>query len=181
MIIAGLDIETTGLLEPEHRIIEVYIGLWDFTSRKLVDEFDQRIDPERAITIDAQRVHGISTLDLSGKPKFSAVASRIHAMLGDADLIAAHNGKEFDLPFVNQELERVGMPRIDTPVFDTMLEARWATANGKVPNLKELCFACDVEYDPAKAHAASYDVAVMIESFFRGLDWGWFKLEKEMA
>lgn len=28
MIIAGLDIETTGLLTPDHQIIEIYISLW---------------------------------------------------------------------------------------------------------------------------------------------------------
>jgi len=177
MKIAGLDTETTGLLNPEHRIIEIYIGMWDFETRARERVLKTRIDPERTIAADAQRVHGISSADLVGMPKFKAVAPHIVAFLGDCDLIVAHNGDEFDLPFINMELERTGYSKITTPSMDTMLLGRHATPNGKVPNLGELCFAYDVHYDPARAHAASYDVERMMDCFFKGVDWGWFKLK----
>lgn len=54
---------------------------------------------------------------------------------------------------------------------------------GKVPNLGELCFACGVYYDREKAHAAEYDVAVMLESFFIAHKKGFIQLpifEKEV-
>jgi len=178
--IAGFDIETTGLLAPDHRIIEVYIKTYEWapgTVAREIDAFETRIDPERSIALEAQRVHGISATDLIGKPKWIAVAPSIHAWLADADLLVGHNGEEFDLKFLNMEFERVGLSPVTTPIFDTMLKGRAATPTGKVPNLGELCFAFDVPYDPTLAHAASYDVTVMMECFFRGLRWDAFKLD----
>jgi DNA polymerase-3 subunit epsilon len=172
---AGYDIETTGLLTPDHRIIEVYVGLWDTTTRKQVFTYEQRIDPERSIAADAQRVHGISAADLSGKPVWSMVAPALSKVLSKADFVIGHNIREFDWPFTNQELRRVGLPALDKPLVDTMLEGRWAKPDGTVPNLGALCWACEVDYDPANAHAASYDVQVMVEAYFRALDWGFFK------
>lgn len=173
-IIAGLDIETTGLLSPDHRIVEVYISMWK--GRKRVWELNQRIDPERSISADSQRIHGISASDLVGAPKWSTVAPTVHAALSRADVFVAHNGDEFDLPFLDQELKRVGLALPQRPSIDTMQSGTWATHDGKKPRLSELCFACGIAYDPAKAHAADYDVGVMMDAFYRGLDWGFFDM-----
>lgn len=173
MIVAALDIETTGLLAPDHRIIEVYIAL--YRKGKKVWSYDQRIDPQRAISADAQRVHGISNADLFGKPTWDDVGPAVHGVLQRADLFVWHNGDEFDGPFIDQELKRIGLPGLPPkPSFDTMVYGVWATPDGKKPRLEELCFACGVEYDKAKAHAAYYDVEVMAECFFRGVEWGFF-------
>lgn len=58
-----------------------------------------------------------------------------------------------------------------------MVQGRWATPMGKYPSLKELCFACDVPYDPEKAHGAEYDVDMMMQSFLFGYKLGFFKVE----
>lgn len=179
-IIAGLDIETTGLLTPDHRIIEVYIGLW--RDDKKVFEYERRIDPQRSIAADAQKVHGITASDLMGKPTFDMIAPDIVKILSRAHVFIAHNGAEFDGPFLKQELRRVGHSLPQRPIFDTMLEGVWATPTGKKPRLQELCFACGIDYDPAKAHAAAYDVDRMMECLFRGASWGFFALpEVEIA
>lgn len=176
--ITFFDTETTGLEIGDHRIIEFFGATYDLARRKPLQALDQRIDPERSIHPDAQRTHGIALADLVGKPRWSDVAPFIHGFLTETDLLVAHNGKGFDLPFLNYEFERVGLTPIRTRLIDTMLEARWATAIGKVPSLGELCFACGVPYEPARAHSARYDVAVMAASFFRALDWGFFSLEE---
>jgi len=176
VLIAGVDVETTGLLAAEHRIIEAHVSLWTPAGVKL-KERTWRIHPRRSIAIEAQRVHGISIADLEHAPDWEVVAPEIHKWLSIANLIVGHNGKEFDLPFLNMEFERVGMERILTPVCDTMLQGRWSTPTGAVPNLGALCFACGVDYDPAKAHAASYDVDVMMDCFFKAVRWGWIKHE----
>ncbi|SER27818.1 DNA polymerase-3 subunit epsilon [Faunimonas pinastri] len=175
-LLAGTDIETTGLEPGDHRLVEFYAGLWDLRSRKRVFELNQRIDPQRSIGIEAQRVHKISLGDLVGCPTWDMVAPKAHAVLSRADMIVAHNGDGFDLPFLNYEFKRVGLPPIEKPTVDTMLQGRWATPIGKSPNLGELCFACDMPYDASKAHAADYDVGVMMDCFFAGLDWGFYTL-----
>jgi len=172
MIEAHIDIETTGLLSPDHRIIEVYISLWK--NRKKVWFYDQRVDPQRSIAAEAQRVHKISSADLIGKPTWDAVGPSVYEILTRAELYVWHNGDEFDGPFIKQELQRIGLVMPERPSVDTMLQGIWATPDGKKPRLEELCFACGVPYDKALAHAASYDVDVMSDCFHRGLDWGFY-------
>ncbi len=65
--ILGVDTETTGLeVENGDKIIEIALIKYDLDGAKL-EEFVQRIDPERNIDPKAQAVHGISYSDLSVK------------------------------------------------------------------------------------------------------------------
>lgn len=177
MLIAGTDLETTGLEIGDHRIIEAYVGLWDTDTRKLVKQTNLRINPQRSIMPAAQAVHKISIQDLQGCPVWDrSIAGMVRNAIEEADVMVAHNGDGFDLPFLNYEFKRVGVPALEVPSVDTMLLGRWATPQGKVPNLGELCFACGVEYDPSKAHAAEYDVDRMMQCVFNGLEWGFFAL-----
>lgn len=180
MIICGLDTETTGLEKGDHRFVEVYAGLWT-PSGKRVFELNQRIDPQRSISADAQRVHGISASDLVGKPTWETVGPVLHKVMMKADVIVWHNGDWFDGPFIDHEFRRIGltMPKILT--VDTMVEGVWADPDGKKPTLGELCFACNVPYDPALAHAADYDVARMMDCFFKGVEWGYYNYPEQIA
>lgn len=181
MQVSGVDTETTGLEQADgHRIIEIAILTYDFGSRKLVDKYVQRIDPERSIQAAAQEVHGISYDELVGCPKWDEVAPIVKAKLDKAPLMIAHN-MGFDGPFIGAELLRVGVPLPNVTPFCTMENARWACPDGKFPKLQELCFALGVEYDPAKAHAADYDVEVMMQCFWRGLDRGFYKPDIDLG
>lgn len=173
-LIAGLDTETTGLEVGDHRLIEVYIGLWKPDGTKIF-AFEQRIDPERSIAVDAQRVHGISSADLIGKPTWATVAPAVHKVLSKATNYVIHNAP-FDTGFLMHELKRVKLELPERCITDTMAEGIWACPDGKKPTLQELCFAMNEEYDPALAHAAAYDVDRMMACFFKGLRQGWFTL-----
>jgi DNA polymerase-3 subunit epsilon len=167
IIVGGLDLETTGLEQSAgHRIIEIAILLYNLETTAFLGKFVQRINPMRPIDPAAQAVHGITFDQLAAEPVWEVVAPRVSQILSKIQYGIAHNGLTFDFPFLAAELMRVG---VTVPVFepiDTMAEARWATPLGKNPNLRELCFACGVEYDPTKAHAAEYDVEVMMQSYF---------------
>jgi DNA polymerase-3 subunit epsilon len=177
MIITGLDLETTGLdAEKGHRIIEIAQIAYDLDTRKEKARLIKRIDPERTIQPDAQAVHGIDISDLKGCPTWPAVAPLVNKVLEKSDIVVAHNGDSFDFVFLGVEIMRVGLVIPPVQTLDTMLQGRWACPDGKVPSLKELCWACDVEYDDASAHAADYDVRVMMECVWFGLDRGLFVL-----
>ncbi len=177
MFIAGIDTETTGLEPGDHRFVEIYVEHFDPVDQMTVDHKLWRIHPQRAIQPAAQAVHKISLADLVGCPAWEDVAKEIYEFIHRSDMLVAHNGLGFDLPFLNYEFKRVGLPAIKKPMFDTMLDGRWSTPIGKVPNLGELCWACDEEYDTSKAHAADYDVSVMMKCFWKGVDWGFYKPE----
>lgn len=178
MLIVGFDTETTGLEPGDHRLVEFCGTLYEFDGSSFTkkETLNMRINPGRSILPAAQAVHKISIHDLTGKPSWEMVAAQIHGFLEAADLIVAHNGAGFDLPFLNYEFKRVKLPALSVEVFDTMLDGRWATPQGKVPNLGELCFACGVNYDTSKAHAAEYDVQVMMDCVANGVSWGFYNL-----
>lgn len=173
------DIETTGLdWDTGHKIIEVACSLYESDDHRHIGDFVRRINRERAIDPAAQAVHGIAFEELSLEDKWISIAPKLHKLFAGVDVVVAHNGNGFDLPFTAHQFKAVGldMPRCFHHAIDTMVQGRWATPLGKTPNLGELCVAAGVSYDPDKAHSALYDVNVMAQAFFAALDWGHFTL-----
>lgn len=180
LIIGGFDIETTGLLKPEHRIIEACVQKFEVDPAQpelhcLLSTTTFRFNPQRSIDPKAAAVHKITLEMLADEPLWEFAAKNLCAILRDCDIVVAHNGFDFDFPFLIQECERVGVAVPEFVPFDTMVDGRWATPFGKAPNLRELCFAAGIEYDPTKSHAAEYDVNVMMKAFFFGWAQNFFK------
>lgn len=179
MKVLGLDTETTGLKQADgHRIIEIAMTLvevGDGFSMKVLEKYEQRINPLRAIDPGAEAVHKIRITDLTHEPEWIKVAPVVASWLGKADLVIAHN-MAFDGVFIAAEMMRVGIVPPPVETYCTMTNARWATGQGKVPKLQEVCWALGIDYDHEKAHAANYDVLVMLKCFQRGLRRGFYKL-----
>jgi DNA polymerase-3 subunit epsilon len=176
-----LDIETSGLsFIDNHRIIECAMAICELdpvtSNFNKIGAFNQRLNPERPIDPDAQRVHGISFDDVSACPVWEDFAPKLVKVMGAVDIIVAHNGDSFDLPFITHELVRVNLPIPNVKTIDTCAGARWATPGGKLPTLEELCFATETDYDKTKAHAALYDVERMMECFFKAYKAGFFTI-----
>ena len=178
--IGFLDLETTGLeQEKGHRIIEMAFLLYSYnlaTSEiKPVGKYIQRVNPNRAIDAEAQRVHKISINDLMGEPLWEEVVDKVVRVLNKIDLLVAHN-MNFDGPFIANEVIRVGrvVPNIET--FCTMDKGRFATFDGFVPSLRRLCECFDIHYDVNKAHGAEYDISLTAACFFKGVKQGYYKL-----
>lgn len=171
--VAGFDVESTGL-DPTtgDRVIELAVLILDIKSEKIVYSYEQRFDPKCPIHPKAQAVHGISYSELDGKPLFPTAIPTINKIAKASPVWLAHNA-QFDVKFVGAEFGLAHEPLPEIVVLDSM-DARWATANGKSPSLRELCFALGVDYDPAKAHAALYDVQVMLMAWLQGFKRGFF-------
>lgn len=164
--VTGLDIETTGIGE-NHRIIELSALAITPKGEPIAEKSTtQRFNPRRQIDPKAEAVHKIHLADLMSCPTWEEKAGEIRKNLAESSLIIIHNAA-FDAPFISRELERVGLPPVTTPTYCTMRGSRWATFDGKVPRLGELCFALGVAYDTKQAHGAEYDVSVMLECFRR--------------
>ena len=119
------DIETTGFeyLRGD-RVIE--IGAVEILDGQITDNnFHEYINPEgKIIPPDTYMVHKISNAFLEDKPKMSEIAPKFLAFIGDSPIVA-HNGFDFDFPFVNHELAKLGLPQIPrSQQMDSIVIAR---------------------------------------------------------
>ena len=71
-----LDTETTGLNFYDDKVIE--IGIVELIDNVLTQNyFHEYINPEKDISLSAQKVHGISNEFLIGKPKFNNIVKKL--------------------------------------------------------------------------------------------------------
>ena len=157
-----LDTETTGLEPAEgHRIIEV-AALEMHDRRATGRHFHRYVNPERAIDFAATEVHGLTTEDLADKPRFGDIADELLDFVQGAELLI-HNA-EFDVAFLNAELERAGRPRIDSvcTVSDTLAMAR-DMHPGKKNSLDALCERYAVDHSKRTLHGALLDAQLLAD------------------
>jgi DNA polymerase-3 subunit epsilon len=157
-----LDTETTGLEPAEgHRIIEV-AALELHDRRATGRHFHRYVNPERAIDFAATEVHGLTVEDLSDKPRFGDIADELLDFVAGAELLI-HNA-EFDVAFLNAELERAGRPRIETvcTVADTLAFAR-DLHPGKKNSLDALCERYAVDHSRRTLHGALLDAQLLAD------------------
>ncbi len=117
-----LDIETSGLDYKEgHRVIE--IGCIELNRKEVGSHFHQYINPLKTLTEENMKIHGITNEFLEDKPLFEDVADDFLSFIQDSFIIA-HNAN-FDVGFLNHELEKISKPIIDKDrVVDTVVIAR---------------------------------------------------------
>jgi DNA polymerase-3 subunit epsilon len=157
-----IDTETTGL-DPAsgHRIVEIAaVELVHHlpTGRK----FHRYINPERDMPTDAFAVHGLDAEFLAGFPPFAAVVEELAAFVG-ADPLVAHNA-EFDLAFLNAELNRAGRPRLSGGVVDTLALAR-KRFPGSPASLDALCRRFAIDLSGREKHGAEIDCLLLAEVY----------------
>jgi len=156
-----LDTETTGF-EPHlgHRLVEIAcLEIHDFvpTGRS----FHAYIDPERDMPADAQRVHGLSTAFLRGKPKFAdaGVVEAFLSFVADSPIIAHNAG--FDRTFINHELGLCGRGHLPEPRWiDTLALAR-VRFPGMPNSLDALCKRFKISLAERDLHGALIDARLL--------------------
>jgi DNA polymerase III subunit epsilon len=165
-----LDTETTGL-EPElgHRIIE--IGCVEVLHRRVTGRtFHRYVNPERDIEEGALAVHGISHVELEGKPRFAEIAEELLAFIAGAELVI-HNAA-FDVAFLDHELSRLsGQPESAArtiaslcTVLDTLAMAR-EMHPGQRNNLDALCKRYAVDNSRRELHGALLDAQILADVY----------------
>jgi DNA polymerase-3 subunit epsilon len=168
-----LDTETTGLSASlGDRVIE--IGCIELQSRRVSDNhFHRYVNPERKSEEGALRVHGLTEEFLADKPKFADIASAFLDYVRGAELII-HNA-DFDVEFLDLELERAGLGRLQAHVagvIDTLALAR-ELHPGKRNSLDALCERYAVNNAHRTLHGALLDARLLAEVYLamtRGQD-----------
>ena len=158
-----LDTETTGLNFEIDKIIE--IGIVELKENVLTQNyFHEYINPEKDISLSAQKVHGISNEFLIDKPVFNKIAQKFLDFIKD-DIIIIHNA-EFDINFINKELQNCGFKRINNIIIDTIKLAK-KEFPGQAVNLDSLCRKLDVNNTRQNYHGALLDANLLSKVYLK--------------
>jgi len=157
-----LDTETTGL-DPlaGHRVVEV--GCIELVNTVATGKtFHAYFNPEMIMPTGAQDVHGLTDEFLADKPLFAERIEEFLAFIADAQLVI-HNA-QFDIGFLNAELERVGRPRLANAYVDTVSVAR-RKFPGQRASLDALCERFSIDNSARTKHGALLDAELLAEVY----------------
>jgi DNA polymerase-3 subunit epsilon len=157
-----LDTETTGL-DPlaGHRVVEV--GCIELVNTVATGKtFHGYFNPEMIMPTGAQDIHGLTDEFLSDKPLFAEKVEAFLAFIGDAQLVI-HNA-QFDIGFLNAELERVGRAKLANPYVDTVSMAR-RKFPGQRASLDALCERFSIDNSSRTKHGALLDSELLAEVY----------------
>ena len=156
---AVIDLETTGFVPSQERIVEVAVVVLDPEGHEL-DAFCTLVDPEQ--DAGPTHVHGITNGMLTGAPTFAEVHPYVAGLL-TGRVVVGHNVERFDLAFLRAECERLGQDRapFDVVTLDTL---RVAQDHLDLPGKARLIDCCDrYRLTWADHHSALGDARVTAE------------------
>jgi DNA polymerase-3 subunit epsilon len=156
------DTETTGFEPSEgHRMVE--IGCMETIDRIPTGKtFHFYINPEREIPEETTKVHGITNEMVADKPTFGEIADDMIEFFGDSPLVA-HNAN-FDMNFLQYQLEDEGYEKLTNPVVDTLKIAKRKFPGQRV-SLDALCKKYDIDLSVRKYHGALLDAKLLADVY----------------
>jgi DNA polymerase-3 subunit epsilon len=125
--------------------------------------FHAYFNPEREMPFEAEAVHGLSTIFLSDKPRFSEKVSELLDFIEDSPLVA-HNAS-FDFGFLNFELGQCGRPAVSmSRMVDTLTLAR-SKHPGAKHSLDALCMRFGIDRSHRVKHGALLDAQLLAQVY----------------
>ena len=131
--VACVDLETTGGMAAQHRVIEVGIVLLEHG--EIVEEWSTLVHPGIRIPSLIASFTGIDDSMVADAPPFADVAQEVQRRLGGR-LFVAHNAR-FDYGFLRAEFRRLGV-KFAAPVLCTVKLSRALYAEHARHNLDAL-------------------------------------------
>ena len=162
-----LDTETTGIsIKEGHRIVEIgCIELENLIPTN--NKFHFYLNPERAVSEAAFKVHGYSDEFLSKQKKFTEISEDFLNFIQGKRLVI-HNA-EFDLAHLNNELNLIGKNKIKNEIIDTLNLAREKYPGSQV-SLDALCKRYRIDNSRRTLHTALIDCDLLAKVYINLLD-----------
>lgn len=114
---AVVDMETTGTsIKHGDHIIQFSVSFVE--NNQIIDSYSTYINDGVEISEEISNLTGITSETIKNAPTFDQVAATIYKKLKNT-VFVAHN-VNFDFPFLNAFLEKVGFPELDIPAIDTV-------------------------------------------------------------
>jgi DNA polymerase III subunit epsilon len=157
------DTETTGL-NPAGGDRMVEIGCVEVYNRVETGRtFHAYFNPDRLMPSEAEAVHGLTTIFLSDKPRFSESVEELLEFIGDSPLVAHNAG--FDFGFLNFELGLCGRPAVCmSRMVDTLTLAR-SKHPGAKHSLDALCMRFGIDRSHRVKHGALLDAQLLAQVY----------------
>lgn len=157
---AVVDIETTGTsVKDGDRIIQ--IGCAFVKNNKVINTFAADVNPLTTVPPVIENLTGISNARVRKAPPFDDLAGTIYSLL-QGTVFVAHN-VNFDLPFINAELQRVGYPELPIQAVDTVSLSQILLPTAPSFRLRDLSSLLNIEHD--HPHAADSDAVATAHLF----------------
>lgn len=148
------DLETTGLKANEGDSI-IEIGAVKISNGKIVERFDELIDPGKPLEPKITEITCITDEMLKNKPNEKDIVIKFMNWCDDLPLVA-HNA-HFDLSFLEMAYLKYNLGKIKNTVIDTLGLSRYLESHEKYHNLATLVKRYNIEWDEDKHHRADYD------------------------
>ena len=154
-----LDTETTGLnFEDGHRLVE--IGIIELENHIPTGSyFHYYLNPERESDHKAEQVHGLSREFLKGKPRFCDIVDEFIKFISDS-IIIIHNAS-FDMGFINYELSKCNLMKLDENLIIDTLELAKKKFPGQSVSLDSLCKRYNIDLSNRELHGALKDAKLL--------------------
>ena len=129
------DLETTGLY-PNSGDSIIEIGAVKIKDGKIIDRYDELIDPGKLLTEEIIKITGIDNNMLTGKRNEEDGIKSFMEWVGDLPLVA-HNAK-FDISFVDMAYIKYNLGNLKNIVIDTLGLSRYLESSERYHNLATL-------------------------------------------
>ena len=146
-----IDLETTGGNPETEKIIE--IGMVRIENRKISEERNWLVNPQKDIPEFVQKLTGIRKADVEHAPKIEEVIDEVVQFIGDTILVA-HN-TSFDIPFINGVLKKLQRPALENKVICTNIMTKYMIPDIMSSNLNYMTQIFNIPH--TQAHRAIED------------------------
>ncbi|MBR2802091.1 MAG: PolC-type DNA polymerase III [Erysipelotrichaceae bacterium] len=155
------DLETTGLSSRHDRVIE--FGAVHMVRGNIVDTRDFFLNPGMTLPEHIRTLTNIRQEDVDQARTFAEAKDELLDFL-KGKVLVAHNAS-FDFGFLNEELKRLGLPKLENPVIDTLDLSRMMLKNLHGYRLGRMAKHYGIDYDEEVAHRANYDAECLAKVF----------------
>ena len=161
----ALDTETTGgWSAAKHRIVEV--GCVEIVDRTITGRnFHSKINPQREVHEGATATHGYTWEMLKDSPLFADICDKLISFVRGAEILI--HRVPFDLPFLDNELQRLGRKNFTAEaqctVVDTVGAAR--KLHSEENSLDALCDRYGIDRSHRQLHGALKDAKLLAQVY----------------
>lgn len=169
------DLETTGLY-PNSGDTIIEIGAVKIKDGKIIDRYDELINPNKELSDEIIKITGISNEMLEGKRNEEEALKDFMNWVGNLPMVA-HNAK-FDISFVEIAFLKYNLGKLSNIVIDTLGLSRYLESSERYHNLATLVKRYNIPWDEDKHHRADYDsegTALIFDKMLRKLELNNFK------